>query len=291
MMFNLPTALASASALRLPSLRASASGFTLDIDQNTRYTIPPHSTIAFDLQLVHMCMLSIEKGQAPQRVIGQDQWTVPANPAPAATDNRGAPLFKPGMLLPVAVLNGNQVQPAEMMVSTIGARTSIEGLFAQVAVEMNAAGSKGRDVVVTVQFAGTQTVPMGAGNSFRLLFENVQVIDTPAEMIAFRSQFKAVVEHAKRTPPKLPVPTSFAAPAIFGAPAGGTSGWAPPMMSQPQAFVAAPAAPTFQSAAVPPSAAHPWQPTSSPQAAATPPWLQAPQAPMAPAAPEISGAI
>jgi hypothetical protein len=295
-MIEIPAILATASAPRLPSLRVNASGLTLDLNQNTRYTIPPSTGLIFDLQLAQLCMLNIDKGQAPQRVIGDSQWALPDNPAPNVTDNRGAPLFKPGMLLPVGVCNGSLVQPAELMASTIGARSSIEALFAQVATEMNTAGAAGLDVAVALTFAGTQIVPMGGGNSYRLIFENVQVIDTPKEMIEFRSQFNAMVEHAKRTPIKLPAPTSFAAPPAFGAPSGVAPGWAPPV-SQPPTFGVAPAAPTFPSAPTHPTpiaqpvapmpfaAAPNWQTPVVQHPSATPPWLQAPQAPMAPMAP------
>lgn len=297
-MFKFPNTLASAGAQRLASLRVSASGISLSIDSKNQSTVPPGSILILDLRSLHLGLFYIAPGQAPQRIFSKaDQFALPDNPASSMTDERGSLLLKPGVYLPVGVVSGNSVLPTELMATTIGARTSVEAVFAQKAEEMNAAGAAGRDVSVAVTFAGTQVVPMGGGNSFRLILNDIKVIDTPQAMIDFRPQFMAVIEHAKRTPMKLPAPTSFANPATFTAPAGTTAGWAPPV-TQPPGFGAYPATPAYQPAPMqpmpmaqpvaqmPPAAAPAWQPPVAQQPAATPPWLQAPHAPMAPPAPD-----
>jgi hypothetical protein len=221
------------------------------VNQNNRVPIPAGATLAFDLQLLQLCLAWIERAQAPQRVFSDNQWLLPNNPAPEATDSGGKPFFKPALMLPVGVYDGRQWQPAELLATTIGTRSSVESLFAQVTAEMNAAGTEGRDVVVSVQFNGMQPVSINNSNSYRLLFGAPQVTETPPEMVAFRTQFLAVIDHCKRTPLKLPAAMTGVNPAAFSAPGG----------SIPDVHLGSPAM-QFQTA--------------------TPPWLQAPVAPAAP---------
>ncbi len=251
-----PTSLASATTLRLPSLKASGSGLVLELNPQQKFPVMPGTQLAFDLQLLQMCLAWLEKGQAPVRVIGDDQWSLPANPAPHAMDQRNGPVYKSGILVPVGVSSGGHWQMAEFLASTLGTRSSVEALVAQIATEMNAALEAGRDVAVAATFNGIQVVPMSNGNSYKIVFDKPTVVDTAQPMIDFRRQFGAMLQHCRNTPPRIP----------------GVS-------AQPAAFCGASTAPA---AWVPPGAPSPHQGAAQ----ATPPWMMAPQAPVAPAAPD-----
>jgi hypothetical protein len=270
-------------------LRVTAGQSTLEVNQNTRIPVPNGSQWVLDPSQMHLGYFSIDKGQAPQRVVGDNQFVAPANPAPDATDSRNGQLFKLGMTLPVAVVIGQVVYPAELIATTIGTRSSVEGLLAKVANDFNTAMATGRDVAVSVTFGGTHVVPMGAGNSYALNFSDIQIIDTPKVLVEFREQFKSLLAHAKRTPPKVPASLNFSAPANFAAP-GVSTAFAPAPVAYAQAPVQV--APTAQTGAQPVvSPGTGWQmPTLAPQAALVQSvteaaWMQAPQPPMAPMAP------
>ena len=278
----MPNALPSAKPPIVPYFKLNSKSAAVEVYQGASFSVPVGSYILFDFQLTHVALLNYSKGQNVQRLFGPDKWTLPENPAPTTNGYRGSSIFQQGLVVPTAVQRGDELLAAELLATSIGLRTSIEGLFGQMSSQMIAAGESGHDVVVMVRFDGVKPVAMVNGESHQYLFENPQIVETPQEMIGFRNRFLAVVEHAKNNPPKVPAPISFSPPAAYetqtsAAPMGqGHSHALNAHMSPTMQYV--PAATSWQPPVVTPQAI-PVQPT------ATAAWLQPPRAPMAPMAP------
>jgi len=265
----LPTSISSASSIRLPSLRVAASGLSFHAGPNQSFTVPPGTQVVFDLPKLNMAQVAIQRDQAPQRFFGDQQWTMPPNPAPQAVEPRGGPLFKPSIVVPVAIIDpAGNVHAGELTASTVGARASVEAVYAEASAAITAMMQAGQDAVAVATFTGMSAVSMGQGNSYRVGFTDVKAIEAPAAVVAFRTQFAALIELAKRTP--ITLPQAPAAPAGFLPQAMAPMGFAPQQVAAVNPFAAAVAAPVAAAPAVAPV---------NPFAAA---------APAAPAAPQFS---